>query len=272
VRAAVSIALSLALTAGCSEDLDILRSVGTDAGRPDSGPRETPTEPMILYQFDEGAGARVFDSSASGPLVHLSIADASAVRWLGDALVVETPTALTSDDAPSAFIEACRESGELTIEAWIVPAETVVDGTRRIVTLSASPSSRNFTLGQGGLFAEPPSDTYVLRLRTTDTDGNGLPMLSTGPSFARAALTHLVAVHRDDGTEIIYVDGAVAVEGMRLGDFAGWAPDHRLVVGNELAAGDPSRAWLGELHFVALYAAALTPEEVRERYGLGALH
>jgi hypothetical protein len=49
---------------------------------------------------------------------------------------------------------------EITIEAWVMPADDIQDGPARIVSLSADTGNRNFTLGQ-------TTDYYDARLRTT---------------------------------------------------------------------------------------------------------
>ena len=73
-----------------------------------------------------------------------------------------------------AQINAARASNALTLEAWVTPANTTQSGPARIVTLSATPQTRNFTLGQDG-------PAYNVRLRTTATDDNGNPSLSSAP-------------------------------------------------------------------------------------------
>ncbi|MDQ3037616.1 MAG: LamG domain-containing protein, partial [Myxococcota bacterium] len=218
--------------------------------------------PAILWRFDEGAGGRALDSSGSSALVHLRIEDPAAIEWLDDALALRAPTRLVSERAPIELVEAIRSSSAFTIEAWIVPAEEVVDQTRRIVSLSASVSSRDFTLAQGALSTEPASDAYVLRVRAGGST-NGLPMLSTGPGHARAQLTQVVAVHAPGGLETIYVDGAPVVSGAREGDLGSWADDHLFAIGDEHGTGtDVRRAWLGELHLVAIYPHALDARDV----------
>ncbi len=265
----------VAAHAGCVDSLRVLTPAETQTadagtGSPLDGSIATlGAGPVVLYEFDEGAGDRAFDSSTSGALVHLRVNNPTRVTWVSGGLRIDEPTVLESALPPSALIEACRASGELTIEAWVRPAETLVRGTRRIVTLSASAAVRNFTLGQGALFSEPDSDAYVLRVRTSQLEGtrqtqeNGLPMLSTGPGFARPELTHVVSVHRADGSEAIFVDGSVAAQGSRLGDFSTWDDRYRIAVGNELDQSGDTRAWTGELHKLAIYARALPEEEIQ---------
>src|SRR5690606_38983357 len=81
-------------------------------------------------------------------------------------------TLISSERAADKLIKAVTESGALTIEAWIRPADTSQAGPARIVTLSKDTGARNFTLGQ-------KADAYEVRFRTTTTSANGAPPLSS---------------------------------------------------------------------------------------------
>ena len=64
-----------------------------------------------------------------------------------------------------------KATGEYSVEAWVVPAN-VVQEESRIVSYSAGPTARNFTLGQT-LY------DYTFANRSDVTDGNGMPALQT---------------------------------------------------------------------------------------------
>ena len=66
--------------------------------------------------------------------------------------------------------QAVRRSGELTVEAWIRPANVTQAGPARNVTCSADPSRRNVTLGQ-------EAGDFEMRFRTSMTTPNGEPSL-----------------------------------------------------------------------------------------------
>jgi len=61
----------------------------------------------------------------------------------------------------------------------------------------------------------------------------------------------------------LYVDGALAAEGERPGDFGTWSPDYPLLVGNE---NTDDRQWNGVIHLAAVYSRALQPDEVAARF------
>jgi hypothetical protein len=87
--------------------------------------------------------------------------------------------------AAAKLISACVGSDEVTVEAWAKPANTTQSGPARLVTLSADSGHRDLTLGQEG-------DAYQVRLRTTQTDDNGIPSLDAPSGSATASLSHVV--------------------------------------------------------------------------------
>jgi PKD repeat protein len=221
---------------------------------------------QVLYTFQEGSGTTVRDVSEVGTPLDLTIADETAVSWLsGGGLAIDASTIVASSGAATKVIDAAQDTDQLTIEAWVEPANTTQDGPARIVTLSANPSYRNFTLGQGRWGSYPP-DAYDVRLRTTDTSNNGTPSLTSPAGSLTTELGHVVYTRDAAGVARIYVDGVQVVDGTVGGDFSNWSSSYRLGLANELAQ---DRPWLGELHLVAIYNRALTPDEVSQNYNAG---
>jgi hypothetical protein len=87
--------------------------------------------------------------------------------------VIRSPVLICSQKPAVKIFNAVSKSGEITIEAWIKPANTTQAGPARIVTVSKDTGSRNFTLGQ-------KAGAYEVRFRTTSTSPNGEPALSSG--------------------------------------------------------------------------------------------
>jgi hypothetical protein len=134
---------------------------------------ETSGSQIALYNFQEGRGDAIKDISDAGKPLNLRIRNTSAVKWLSSGgLRVKAPALISSVDSASKVICAVRKSHEITIEAWIKPANVTQTGPARIVTVSSDPGQRNFTLGQKG-------GAYEMRFRTTSTSRNGEPALST---------------------------------------------------------------------------------------------
>ncbi len=216
---------------------------------------------QALYTFDEGQGATVDDVSGVGDPAHLEIEDEASVSWLPAGLALEASTIIASRGPAAKIIQACQESNEITIEAWVKPANTEQDGPARIVTLSADTGIRNFTLGQ-------EADTCDVRLRTTETSDNGVPPIGHTPAGSLTTeLSHVVYTRDALGMAFIYINGEEAVAGDVGGDLSNWDQDFRFGLANEFTM---NRTWLGELRLVAVYSRALTQAEVAKNLEAGA--
>lgn len=136
-----------------------------------AGADATPSDPQVLYTFQESDGDTIRDVSHTGESLNLKIHDIKAVKWLPNGgLEIQSPVLIASEDAAAKIIKSVKGEGAITIEAWIKPANATQSGPARIVSLSRDSGSRNFTLGQA-------AEAYEVRLRTTNTSANGEPSL-----------------------------------------------------------------------------------------------
>ncbi len=103
---------------------------------------------QVLYTFEEGTGTTVTDVSGVGTPLNLTIETPAAATWVAGGLSVNGNALIASVGAASKVITAVKASNALTIEAWIIPANTTQSGPARIVSLSETLYVRNFTLGQ----------------------------------------------------------------------------------------------------------------------------
>jgi len=217
---------------------------------------------QALYTFEEGQDKKmVQDVSGVEPLLNLRVKKKSAVEWLRPSgLDIREETLVTSLEPATKLIEAAKASNEITIEAWVKPADADQGGPARIVTLSADPHERNFTLGQDG-------EGYQTRLRTTQTNDNGTDKALEAGDVATDDLSHLVYVREASGEARFYLNGVQVGQRTVGGDFSNWDDGYRFGLGNEFTN---DRPWLGELHLVAIYSRALGPAEVEQNYRVGA--
>lgn len=244
--------------------------------------------PLVLYAFGETSGDVVHDTSGIAPPLHLRIAKPDAVRWMkGGGLAVVAPNLIASTEPAGKLMDACVRSGELTVEAWIRSASVDrLRGPARIVTLSANTRSRNFTFGMN---ADPVSEimevgSYVFRLRTSQSDLNGLPALWTKAGVVRTETQHVVFTRDEVGAARFFVNGQPQKTTVFLqptanfpghmleGNFQAWSPLYHLALANEFDNLPPphgSRFWLGVLHRVAIYARALSEAEILENFAKG---
>jgi hypothetical protein len=232
----------------------------SDAGAESDGPglaivRQRAADGAVaLYSFQDGSGELIRDVSGSDKPLDFKIADPSAVRWTEEGLVVESATVMTNDE-PKRLTRALKKSSSITIEAWVTPADTKQSGPARIVSLSAGTTQRNFTLGQDG-------DHYDVRLRTTRTDGNGLPSLASTQGAVEVRPTHIAFTRDRSGRTMLYVDGEQTASGDGGGDFSNWDEGFSLALANETTR---DRPWRGTLHLVAIYDRELTAEEIQSK-------
>lgn len=213
---------------------------------------------LILYTFEEAGGDTVYDISGTGTPLNLVVADTSDVTWMSGALRIDSSTTVLSPTPAQKIITSAQSSNAITVEAWLTPANTTQKGPARIVSVSGNTGNRNVTLGQG-LWGTQPGNLYNGRLRTTSTNANGQPEISTGAGSLTTTLTHVVFTHTASGVSLIYLDGVESSSLVVTGTFATWNTAYPLVLANELT-GD--RPWLGTLHLVAVYDRALSSNEV----------
>ena len=220
---------------------------------------------QVEYRFDEATGTEVRDHSGQQPPLHLAIENTSAVRWVSGGLSLHSPTILTTPGPALRLTEALRRSGELSVEAWIRPTQRSQDGMARLIGISKGLLARNFTLGHG---IEPgvPSASFGMRLRSTDTDLNGTPVLRTEPGVVTTEEQHLVYTRTRDGQVRLYLDGQVVAERQDAGDFGNWDSSYHLAIANEIGGGRP---WLGEMYLLAVYNRPLSAEEVQQNRKAG---
>jgi hypothetical protein len=216
--------------------------------------------PLVLYTFNEGGGSTVYDVSGTGIPLNLTIANPNAVTWSAyGSLKINADTMIASGSTATKVNNALKVSNAVTIDAWVWPSNTTQNGPACIFTLSKDTSLRNLTLAQ-------EYNSYDIRLRTTQTDTNGKPSVSSGSGTLSANLTHVVYTRDASGTVTLYLNGVKQLQTTRAGNFSHWEDAYQLALGNELSGGRP---WLGSFHQLAVYDHAFTATEVSQAYTAG---
>lgn len=219
-----------------------------------------PGDPLVLYTFNEGAGAVVRDVSGNGRPMNLAIRNLANTRWLrGGGLAVDKETIIVSPGSTRKITNAIKASNALTIEAWVQPANTTQRGPARIVTLSADPYNRSFTLGQDRI-------AYDVRLRSTRTDNNGTPSLATPAGLLSVQLTHIVYTRSTNGIARLYVNGMKQSQKTVAGKLRNWNSNVGFALANELGGGRP---WIGKLYRIAIYDRALDVIDINNGFAAG---
>jgi len=217
---------------------------------------------IALYEFKTGSGETVVDRSSVAPPADLTLS--GDYDWLSNwGIQLRDGKAQATVNASQKLHDLISATGEYTIEAWIAPANVTQEGPARIVSYSAGNLARNFTLGQT-LY------NYNFMGRSSNSDANGMPMLSTADADEdlQATLQHVVATfHPVRGREIyvngMHTDDIDAQAGSLLNN---WNNGYAFVLGNEVSDDEP---WAGSIRMVAIHNRALSAESVQTNYDAG---
>ncbi len=222
---------------------------------------------IALWEFKTGTGLVAYDTSGVDPAIDLNFS--GDVSWFGGwgitigANAAQGPgKAQGSTTASKKLHDVIQESGEFSIEAWVVPSN-VTQEMARIVSYSAGTTTRNFTLQQT-LY------DYDFQLRTNETSLNGDPALSTpaADEVLQATLQHVVATYSPIDGRRIYVNGELVTntDPVPGGTLIDWQDTFALVLGNE-ASGDG--LWEGTFRLAAMHRRAMTQEQIVQNFDAG---
>ena len=256
-------------------DLVYSKAVRLVDGTIASGGNRYENDQIALWEFKTGTGLTAFDSSGVDPAIDLTLE--GDVTWYGGwgitigANVAAGPgKARGFTTASKKLADILQESGEFSIEAWVIPAN-VTQEMARIVTYSAGQTSRNFTLQQT-LY----NYDFLLRTNAQDANGdpltdlNGNPQLSTpdADEVLQATLQHVVATYSPIDGRRIYVNGELVSNADPIpgGTFGDWEDTFALVLGNE-ASGDG--LWEGTFRLAAVHRRALGEEQISQNFDAG---
>jgi hypothetical protein len=226
-----------------------------------SGGNRHESSQIALWEFKTGQGATAFDTSGVEPAINLTLS--GGYEWFGGwGITITDGKAQGSTAASKKLHDLIRATGEYSIEAWAVPAN-VTQEMARIVSYSAGNDARNFTLQQT-LY------DYEFRHRSTETDLNGDPALSTpsADEVLQASLQHVVATYSPVDGRRIYVNGVLVSDADPVagGSLVDWQDTFALVLGNE-ASGDG--LWQGTFRLVAIHNRVLTPGQIAQNFDVG---
>jgi hypothetical protein len=217
---------------------------------------------IAMYNFRTEDGTIAYDTSGVQPEADLTFS--GNVSWVGGwGVQIENGGKLQGTTTGSAKIRSMvQATGEYSVETWIVPDNTTQTGAY-VVSYSGSTTARNFTLSQ-------TASNFDFLQRSTTTDANGMPALSTptANNVAQASLQHVVLTSDPVNGRQIYVNGVLAASGdpQKGGSLSEWDNTFALVLGNEVSGTMP---WSGQIKMVAIYNHAMTASEVQTNYAAG---
>ena len=239
-----------------------------------SGGNRYENDQVALWEFKTGSGNTAFDSSGVDPAMDLNFF--GDVQWYGGWGItigngVEGPgKAQASTVTSKKLFDILGETGEFSIEAWVIPAN-VTQEMARIATYSQGQDSRNFTLQQT-LY----NYDFLLRTNAEDANGdpattlNGDPQLSTPDDLEalQATLQHVVATYDPINGRRIYVNGVLSSDADPVpgGTFSPWQDNMAFILGNEASS---DGLFEGTIRMAAIHRRALSDEQINQNFDAG---
>ncbi len=204
----------------------------------------------LVFLFETGASSNLITDPATGKQLSYPLQPIGLAHLDHDWAMVLAHGCYRAEGAGQRVVSACKATNQLTVEAVLVPDNVTQAGPARIVTLSADPGQRDFTLGQD-------AQQLIMRLRTPRTGRNGTnPQMPFG-KLVPGKPVHVVVTYKP-GRLVAFINGQKVLDTDAVqGDFSNWQP-YELLFGNE---GTGDRDWMGTLSHVAIYARALSDEE-----------
>ena len=260
MRAAIEqIADSVELTA-LDPALVVSKALRLDDGVVASSGGRFEASQIAFYQFKTGQGAIAYDTSGIEPAANLSLQ--GDISWVtGWGLQFNSGRAQASTQNSRKLAQLISATGEMSIEAWLVPANVTQEGPAAIVSYAGSNTERNFTLGQSQY-------NYDFLLRSGSSDFAGMPALSTADAdeVLQATLQHVVLTQDPVNGRRIYVNGEDTGVRDSASAVRNWDDTYALIIGNEA---NGNRQWQGTMRLLAVHNKVLTPAQIQQNYAVG---
>jgi hypothetical protein len=217
---------------------------------------------IAFWEFKRGSGLIAYDTSGVDPAIDLNLSQ--EVTWYGGwGITTNGGRAQGLTNTSTKLSDVIQESGEFSIEAWVIPAN-VTQEDASIITYSAGSMDRNFTVRQN-LY------DYNYLLRTSETSLEAVTELLSTPAddeVLQATLQHVVATYHPTDGRRIYVNGDLVspVDPVPGGTLIDWQNNFAFILGSD-ASGD--NAWEGTIRLAALHRRALTQEQIVQNFDVG---
>ncbi|MFT5546106.1 MAG: hypothetical protein ACI832_000247 [Rheinheimera aquimaris] len=215
---------------------------------------------IAFYQFKTGSGVIAYDTSGVEPAANLSLQ--GDISWVtGWGLQINSGRAQASTQNSAKLAQLISATGEMTVEAWVVPANVVQEGPAAIVSYAGSSAERNVTLGQ-------TQYNYDFLLRRSGSDFAGMPAFSTpdADEVLQATLQHVVLTQDPVNGQRIYVNGNDTGVRSAADAIRNWDDTYALIIGNEA---NGNRQWQGSIRLLAIHNKALSAAQIRQNYEVG---
>jgi Concanavalin A-like lectin/glucanases superfamily len=227
---------------------------------------------IALWQFKEGSGDRISDTSGVAPDIELSLRGTEGegldYQWVsGWGMQFTGRAGIASGNvvASRKLYNLIAPGGEYSLEAWVAPANVTQDGPAEIFSYGEGNNRRNFLLGQ-------TMYNYEFFNRSSRSTIDGGPSLSTDDADerAQASLQHVVMTFSQTAGRRIYVNGDYTgdADPLQAGTLAAdWSPDYSVFLGGDTASAVP---WAGVVKMISVHNRVLSDSQVQLNYSKGA--
>lgn len=223
---------------------------------------------IAYYNFNYDPDFMVRDLSGFRSPLDLKVLQRSSVSWdNNNKLKVTSATALVSLAPADKIISAVKTTNAFSAECWIIPSESGLLSTSRIVSLGKNDNEVGFVLDQEcGNDGNRRWLNYSVRTQTNSTTITGFPQLIPINEISSVNLIHLAYTIDQAGYEAFYINGKKQAEGFRPSGFENWSDTYYLRFGNE---SDLSKPYKGSLYSIALFNRALSASEINYNCSVG---
>ncbi len=227
-----------------------------------SGGGRIETDVIAKWEFREGEGTQVADTSGVQPEIPLTVL--GEFDWVGGwgvSLVDGRVQGAVSGSTK--LYDRIAIAGEYTIEAWVAP-NNVTQEDAWVVGYAGGPESRNSLLTQT-LYNY---DFYNRSSANAESDGGPATSTEDDDEIAQATLQHVVLTYDPINGRKIFVNGedTGVVDEQGPGNLSNWSNAFAIVMGNDFAGGSP---WQGVIRMVAVHSRSLTQEQIIQNYDVG---
>lgn len=228
-----------------------------------SGGSRHEADAIALYEFKEGSGDTVSDTSGIEPAMDLRISNPASVSWLSNyGLDFTGGRAQASTTNSDKIYQYVQTTGEYSIEAWVIPANvTQEDAT--IAGYGPGGESINFALSQTlynyNFFNRTVNDSMAGDYLSTEDAGE----------LAQSAQQHVVVTYSVVEGRKVYLNGElvdVADPITESTQVTNWDSTWAFVLGANQNGG---QNWEGKIRLVAVHSAVLTDAQIAQNFEAG---
>ncbi len=246
-----------------------------------SGGERHVSNQIALWEFKNPGGdpnaKTALDTSGVKPKINLSLS--GDTKWVGGYGVQFNSQgfdgrAQATTGVSLKILNNLLLRGEYSIEAWVIPSN-VSQQNRNIISYSAGPNARNFTIAQ----TEYQYQFYNRSITGTVGSGvngeNGGPALESADQDLQSSQQHIVMTYDKVNGRRMYVNG-IWTEDVEASDVTSalkplekWNNTHAFMLANENGVFNDTRAWRGTIRMVAIHNRVLTDEQITQNFKAG---